>query len=232
MPITRGDLRTSIQRRIGDTSNSYGSPFYNDIIDSRTRTWGGKIAQLAPNYYLEHTNYTGRDDASDAAFEFYQFPSNYRTFIQLERQFGTGAGQIFQVLRIVNSEDQDRYKLYDVGLLSLPDSLTNYEQTVSVWDTNFRILPAPVNNSYEYRLKYIRSPVNAAADESNLDIPDEWQEVVILDSAIFILSQLGDASTAQMLQGLLGNEVKMLKDEYRRKSFPVQGLPYLDRMMF
>ena len=232
MSITRGDLRGMVQRRIGDSSgNFYGSTFYNDIIDSRVSTWAGKVAQLAPNYYLEQTGYDGVDDATDSTYEFYEFPDDYRTFVKLERQFGSGTGVIYQTLRTVNSEDQERYRLHSTGLLALSDSLTNYEQTVAVWDTRFRIVPAPVSNDYTYRLKYLRKPVAASADESLLDIPDEWGEVVVLDCCVFVLSQLGDP-VAQGLAELRDREYKLLRDEYRRKTMDTDGMPVMERMDF
>lgn len=221
MSITRGDMRTKIQRRIGDTS-FYTTALYNDIIDSRVRTWAGKIALLAPNYYIEHVNFTGVDDADDSDNQYYSFPAGYRSFIRLERRFGSGLGVVYQNVPVVNAEDQDRYHVSSYTLLALPDSLTNYEQTVSVRDTQFRLIPAPVNNNYLYRLVYLRSPVDAAADNTNLDIPDEWQEVIILDCAIYVLSTLGD-STVEGIKQLLTNEYKMLRDEYRRKTMDVKG---------
>src|SRR3990167_9936816 len=214
MSITRSDMRTRVQRRIGDSSgNFYGTALYNDIIETRAITCGGVIARLRPNYYITHTNYTGVDDAVDSAYEFYRFPTDFRSFIQLERILGSGAGSVYQPLRTVNSEDQDRYRLYNVALLTLPDSITNYEQTVSIWDSRFRVIPAPANNSYEFRLKYIRRPIALSSDETTLDIPDEWIEVVALDCAYFVLSQLGDTESAAMLRENLDREYKMMRDE-------------------
>ena len=233
MPVTLSTARTRAARRIGDSSqNFYTSALYNDIIEQRCISWAGLIARLCPHFYLEHTSFTGVDDAADANYEFYTFPSNYRTFVQLERQFGSGAGRVYQPLRVINSEDQDRFRLNDVGLLTLSDSLTNYEPTVSVWGNQLRIIPAPVNNSYEYRLKYLRRPVTLSADESTLDVPDEWVELIVLDTAYQVLSQLGDVDSARMLQGNLDREIKMMKDEFRRQSMNIEGGVYLDQMGF
>lgn len=233
MATTRSTIRTRIQRRLGDTNSTpfYATAFYNDIIDSRVQTWAGLVCRLAPNWYLEHTNFTGVDDAADSTNEFYNFPADYRAFVQLERQYGTGSGRVYQPLRIVNAEDQDRWRLYDVGLLSLPDSLTSYEQVVSIWGTQLRIVPAPSNNNYEYRLKYIRRPVALAADESNLDIPDEWMEVIVLDSAIYVMAQRGDPNAALLME-LRDREVKMLRDEHRRMNASSTGMPYMDQIAF
>lgn len=224
MPVTLSTARTRAQRRIGDSSgNFYGSALYNDIIEQRTITWAGVIARLCPHFYLEHASFTGVDDAADSAYEFYNFPSNYRAFVQLERVFGSGAGTVYQPIYVVNSEDQDRYKLSDVGYLTLADSITNYEQTVALWGNQFRLIPAPVNNSYEYRLKYLRRPVTLSADESTLDVPDEWVEVIVLDTAYQVLSQLGDRESAAMIRDNMDREVKMLKDEYRRQTMNIEG---------
>lgn len=228
MSITRGSMRSKIQLRIADTS-FYSTTFYNDIIDSRVLTWGGYIARLMPNYYIEQTSYTGRDDATDVNYEFYQVPEAFRAFIKLERQFGTGLGRMYQTLRLVNAEEQERYRLQNITLLALPDSLTNYEQTVSLWDDQFRVVPAPPNNSYIYFMKYIRKPIAASADESLLDIPDEWGEVIILDSAIHILSQIGDPMVSGLMP-LLQTEVKMLRDEFRRRIMMTEGIPQLGRL--
>ena len=71
MPVTRETARARAQRRIGDSSgNFYGSALYNDIIEQRTITWGGVVARLAPNFYIEHASFTGVDDAADANYEF------------------------------------------------------------------------------------------------------------------------------------------------------------------
>lgn len=231
MPITRSDLRTKIQRRIGDTHSTtfYSSAFYNDIIDSRVLSRSGLISRYVPNYYIKHTNYTGVDDATDSTYEFYQFPTDYRTFVKLERQYGTASNRIYQTIRLVNAEEQERYRLANHTLLALPDSLTNFEQCVSVWDNRFRLVPAPVNNSYEYQLKYLRRPVDASADESLLDIPDEWREVIILDCAIYILTQTGDP-LADRLRNLLQEELFNLKNEYSRKTMDIEGIPTLEIM--
>ena len=231
MPTNRSTLRTMVQRRIGDTSSTtfYSTAFYNDIIDSRVRTWSGVIAQLAPNYYIEMTTVTGVDDADVSDYEFYSFPSNYRSFIKLERRFGTGRGALYQSLRVVNAEDADRYRTSSRTLLALPDSLTNYEQVVSVQDTQFRITPSPVNNGYVYRLYYMRASVDAADDNSNLDIPDEWREVIVLDAAIYVLAQTGDPIVTQ-LTPLFDKEYAALKSEYRRKLVGIDGIPTLDQM--
>lgn len=233
MSLTRSAIRTKVQNRIGDASgNFYGNTLYNDLIESVTITLGGLCARLAPNYYLTHASYTGVDDATDSTYEQYSFASNHRAFVQLERIFGTGAGVVYQPLRVVSAEDQDRYRLHNISLLALPDSLTNYEQTVAVWGTTFRVIPAPVNNSYEYRLKYLRKPVTLSADESTLDIPDEWAELVVLDVCLRALSMLGDDSTLRLIRELRDQEWKMMRDEYRRRDANTNGAPMLDQMIF
>ena len=228
MSITRGNLRTQIQRRLGDTGTSQGytTAFYNDIIDSRMRTRGGLIARLSPNYYIEHLAITGVDDATDAEFEFYNFAANHRTFVRLERQFGSGNSSVYQTVPVVNAEEQDRYRIGNTTLLLLPDSFTNYELTVSVWDTQLRIVPAPQNNSYEFRLKYLRRPINSTDDSDNLDIPDEWQELIVLDSCVFIQSQLGDP-LGQGWKALRDEELNYMTKEYRRRLMDTDGIPPL-----
>ena len=232
MSYTRGTVRTMIQRRIGDSSgNFYGTTFYDDIIDEKAKTWGVKVATYVPNYYFEHDTITGVDDATDSSNEYYQMPSDFFKFISLERRFGSGSGIVYQSLREINAEDQDRYRLYDIALLTLPDSLTNYEQTVSIWDNRVRILPAPVTNSYVYQLKYVRRPIAASADESLIDLPDEWINCLVIDSAILVLSQLGDNSTVELLERQLQSEFKLVKDSYRR-NFGASGQTTMDRMTF
>ena len=231
MAISRGTMRTMIQRRIGDTASTsfYATAFYNDVIDSRILSYSGQINKFAPNYYAEQTAYTGVDDAADAAYEFYNFPTNYRAFVRFERRMGSTNRAPYEILRVVNFEDQDKYINSSRQLIALPDTNANYEQVVSVWGNQFRLIPAPVNNSYEYRLIYLRKPVAASDDNSSLDIPDEWGEVIALAAGIFIMTQQGDP-LANNLAALLKQELAMLKDEFPRQTMGVDGIPALESM--
>ena len=231
MSINRSTMRTMIQRRIADTTATtfYETAFYNDIIDSRTLSRAGMVDRYSPNYYMVQNTITGVDDATDSTNEFYQVPSDFRVFVSLERRYGTGLGTQYLKLRVINPEDQERYRLTSRVLLTLPDSITNYEQVVSLWNNRVRIVPAPVNNGYIYRLRYLRRPIAASADESNLDIPDEWGETVALDCAIFILTRTGDP-VADRLKVLRDEEIHLLSQEYRRRIMDVNPFPTMDQM--
>ncbi len=217
MATTRGQLRTKILLRIGDTSSSqfYTTPFLNDLIDERLLTRSGEFARYAPNYYLEHYQFTGRDDALDSTFEFYAVPADFRAFVKVERQYGTNPNSVYaliwRALRTINSEDEDRYRFLARTILTLPDSLTVYEQVCSMWDTKLRILPAPVDNSFVYRLKYLRRPITVSDDNQNLDIPDEWISAIVYDK-------------------LYASEVSIIDKEYRRRSTPTGGFYTLEEM--
>lgn len=231
MSITRGDMRTTVGRRLGDTSatTNYSTAHYNDIIDSRTKSLAGQMAKYAPNYYLEHTTYEGVDDAIDSAYEFYQVPNAFRTFIRLWRVYGTGSSRIFQTVPVVNAENQEEYSIARFTILTLPDSTANFEQTVSLWNTKIRIFPAPRNNSYVYRMAYLRQPIVSSADESLLDIPDEWGELLALECAIFIMTQTGDPLMSGLMT-LRNAEMKNIKDEYRRRMMDTDTFPALETM--
>lgn len=228
MAITRSTMRTQVRRRLGDEAASpqYSDAFVNDIIDSRVRTRAGIISRFAPNWYLEHTAITGVDDATDSNYEFYNFPANYRAFIKLERQLGSGSSAVYQNVPVVNAEEQDRYRISNRTVLLLPDSFTNYELTVSIWDNQLRIIPAPSDNSYEFRCKYVRRPTNATSDSDNLDIPDVWQEFIQLDCVVFIMGQLGDP-LAQNWRSLRDEEYVAMTKEFRRQIMDVDGMPPL-----
>lgn len=230
--ITRGSMRTRIRLRMGDTTTTpfYSTTLLNDVIDSRCLARASEISRLAPNFYLAHASYTGADDATDSTYEFYNFPSNFGTFVKLERQFGTGQNTVFQTMRKVNPEDQDRYRIGFNLVLLLPDSMQNFQQTVADWGSQFRLIPPPVNNSYLYRLRYLRQPIASSADESVLDIPREWEEVIALDSAIFCFMTAGDQTNAQGLTGLLSAEIASVHRTYRRHNMSVEGIGTLDQM--
>jgi hypothetical protein len=231
MSIQRSTVKASIKRRIGDIASTafYADAFYNDIIDSRTKTLAGLVAQLAPNYYLEFTSYTGVTDAIDADHEFYQLPTNFRAFSRLERKYGTGASAVYESVEMVNAEDGDIYAKRVVPVMYLPTSYNTGNRTCSLFGTKLRIYPAPVDTGEVYRLIYMRQPVATSDDNDLLDVPDEWQEVLILDCAVFILAQTNDP-TATTIAALLNKEVMTLKAEYRRRSMPTQGIPPLSHM--
>lgn len=228
MSTTREEARSKIQRRIGDIASStfYTTAFYNDIIDSRVLSIAGILARHMPNYYLEHYAFTGVDDAADSTYEFYSLPTNYKEFVKLERQHGTGNSALFETVPRVNAEEQDRYKVANRLILTLPDSLTNYEMTVSVWDTQVRLIPAPQNNSYEFRLKYLRRPTAATGDSSNLDMPDEYIELLVLESSVYILNQIGNPM-AQNFMLLRDQELFRIQKESGRKTLSIDGIPPL-----
>ena len=233
MTIALGDMRSMCQRRIADTAATsfYSSTLMNDFINGRVRTRSGMIERFNPNYYLEQSTITGVDDADDSSYEFYSVPSNFRHFVSLSRIFGTGTGRLYQPLRCVNAENQERYMLSSRTQLALPDTITNYEQVVSIWKTQIRIIPAPSSNSYSYRFKYLRKPANAVGDSTNLDIPDEWQELIALDVSIFALSTIGEnEALVKQLNMLRLEELKNMKDEYRRRSMGFDSIPTLDTM--
>lgn len=235
MSTTRGQLRSKVLLRIGDTSSSqfYTTLFLNDLIDERVLTRSGEFARYAPNYYLEHYQFTGRDDSLDSTYEFYAVPSDFRTFVKVERRYGTDPSSIYSLiwrsLRIINSEDEDRYRFLARTILTLPDSLTVYEQVVSMWDTKLRILPAPVDNSFVYRLKYLRRPVAAADDNTNIDIPDEWISAIVYDVCRFALTQTGDP-LMERFDKLYASEVSIIDKEYRRRQTPTGGFYTLEEM--
>lgn len=235
MSITRGTMRTEIRRRIADDGSTsfYSNALINDHIDSRMLTWSTVINRYAPNFYIAHQSYTGVDDALDADYEFYSYPSDFISFIKLERRFGSGNGVVWQRLLEINSEDQDKYRVSGVTLLTLPDSISNLQQTVSNWGSKFRLIPAPSNTSYLYRLKYLRRPTVAASDEAVLDIPDEWAEVIRLAVAIKVLTRSSDEASNPMIAGLkteLNEEVGILMNAHRRKSMNVEGIGPMESM--
>ena len=235
MSITRGTIQTQIRRRIADdgTSEFYSDTFINDIIDAVALTWSTVINRYDPNYYIAHQAYTGVTDATDANYEFYNYASDHTAFVKLERRHGTGAGTVYQTVKQVNEEDQDKYRIAGASLLTLPDSLTNIQQTVSNWGNRFRLIPAPTNTSYLYRLKYLRRPTASASDEALLDFPDEWAEVIRLACAIKILSRSSDAATNPMIQNLreeLNQEFGILRDSHRRKAMTIEGIGPLEQM--
>ena len=222
---TRSDLRTMVQRRIGDTSSTtfYTTAFYNDIIDSRVLNRAVDITRWAPSYYLNHLTVDGVDDATDSTNEFYSVGSNFRTFVQLERRFGTGNSAIYEKVPLVAAEDQDKFQ-YSANKLALaqPDSLTYGEHTVSLWDTRIRIIPAPRNNSYIFRLKYLRQPTTLSSDETVVDVPDEWIEIIVLDCVIYVMHQTGDP-LANNWEKLRDQELGMVSREYRRRVMWADG---------
>ncbi len=235
MSTTRGALRAKVLLRIGDTSSSqfYTTAFLNDLIDERLLTRSGEFARYSPNYYLEHYQFTGRDDALDSTYEFYAVPANFRAFVKVERRYGTNPASVYSLiwrsLRTINSEDEDRYRFLARTILTLPDSLTVYEQVVSMWDTKLRILPAPIDNTFIYRLKYLRRPVTATDDNDDLDIPDEWVSAIVYDVARFALTQTGDP-LMERFDKLYNSEVSIIDKEYRRRSTPTQGIMTLEEM--
>lgn len=231
MSITRGNMRSRIQRRIGDTAATtfYSTALYNDIIDARCQSWVEEIKRLTPNYYLAHQNYTGVDDAIDTLYEFYNWPADFGTFVKLERQFGTGQAVVYQEMRKVNPEDQDRYRIGFNLVLLLPDSMQNFQQTVADWGSKFRLIPPPQNNGYLYRLRYLQKYVAATADETVLNIPDEWQELITLDCASFVLQTSGDP-ISQDYAGRVEKEYALMKRTFRRHSMSIEGIGTMDRM--
>ena len=226
MSITRGDLKSKVQRRIGDTATTtfYATALYNDIIDTSVRTQASLIMRLNPNWYMESTTITGVDDATDVLFEVYDLPSNFRVFVRLERQHGTGTGITYQEVPCVNVEDQDIICASNYTLIAPSDSVVTAPQIVAVWATTLRIRPAPADNNYLYRLVYLRRPIDSTADNDYLDIPDEWQELIILDCAIKIMNTLGDPIAGNVMNDYL-REMKFLRDDYRRRSMNIGSVP-------
>lgn len=229
MSITRSALRTKVQLRLGDTNNVYGSTLYNDIINAVTSTKSGEIAKYNPNYYLEQDIITGVDDATDSTDEFYLLPSDFRTFVSLERRLGgaTDQGRAYEKLPLVNAEESDRYRLANQSLLMLSDTAINYEQVVSMWGSTIRIVPAPANNDYVYELKYLRKSTDASADETNLDIPDEWAELITLEVAFKVACTVGDPIAQSHIAPQIQMEWRNMRNEYNRRTLGYESMPCL-----
>lgn len=211
MAVTRTQMETKVRRRLADkTTRSDGTsitPFYpaadvqaaiNDALRERQPT----IIGHDKTFYASQTDYIGITDAvGSTSNEQYNLPSDFRDFIRLARK----DLQYYPTVRKVTREELDAcvyrngwlfandYQISERELCAILTGITSNART-----NRIRILPAPTATSQTYRLYYVRIPTEPSSDSHELDMPDEWAEVVALDTALYLASTVNDEVAARL----------------------------------
>lgn len=199
MAVTRTQMETKVRRRIGDkTTRSDGTsitPFHpaadvqaaiNDCLRERQPL----IITQDPTWYQSETNYIGITDAvASTDDEQYTLPTDFRAWIRLAR---TDLNYLPTVKKVERSELDMIYQ--QNGHLFAGDSQLSENELCAILTgmtsnarvNRLRIVPAPASTSYTYRLFYQRIPTEPSSDSHDLDMPDEWAEVIALDAALYL----------------------------------------------
>ncbi len=220
-------MTTKVRRRLADKTTrrdgtAITNPFYPDadiflaVADAIRERQTDIIAADRSWYRQQKTaDYVGITDAIAAsgpivANEQYDLPSDFKDFEKLVRSDLAG----YPVVRKVDHQVQEALRIRGAWLFAgfyavYPENVTPTYETCAVVTgmssnsrkNRLRILPAPAATSYTYRLWYQRQHTEATAGAHELDIPDEWQEVIALDTALYLC-----ATTNEKMAGLLAQQ--------------------------
>lgn len=218
MSVTQAAMTTKVRRRLADASTrrdgtSVTNPFHSDAtvqaaINDAVRERQSDIIAQDKTFYLTTAAFVGITDAVAATSnQQYNLPSDFKDWVKL----GRSDLPSYPTVKLVPHEFQDayRYRAWDffAGFYATyPENLSPSDETAAILTgvatgarTNrFRILPAPASTSYTYTLWYIRTPTEPSQTTYIVDIPDEWQEVVALDTALYLAAISNDESAGRL----------------------------------
>lgn len=140
-------------------------------LDDFIREHFFEIVKQVPRYYLESDEYSIAD-AEDEDNELYALPDDFYAVGNLRRGDLTDKPRLRYIgdhLDIQKFAQSSSYPFYD------PDPLVplNSGATWTLHDAeNFRIVPAPMTDSYTYEMKYYRKWEMAVQAADDIDVPD------------------------------------------------------------
>lgn len=211
MPVTRTQMETKVRRRIADkTTRRDGTsitPFHpaadvQAAINDSLRERQPQIISQDASFYVTETTYIGVTDAVVSTNdEQFNLPSNFKDFIRLCR---TDLTYLPTVKKVTREEADTIY--YAKGYLFANDVQLSENEVCAVLTgmtsnarTNrVRILPAPASTSFTYKLFYTRVPTEPSSDSHELDMPDEWAEVIALDAALYLANTVNAEIAARL----------------------------------
>jgi hypothetical protein len=205
-------METKVRRRIADkVTRSDGTsitPFHTatDVqaaINDCLRERQPQIHAQDPTWYQSEANYVGVTDAVVSTNgEQFALPADFKAFIRLARSDLT----YFPAVKKFERSELDMIYQQNGHLFSGDTQLSENEACAVLTGmvsnarvNRLRILPAPVATSYTYRLFYQRIPTEPSSDSHDLDMPDEWAEVIALDTALY-LAQTVNSETAPAIE--------------------------------
>lgn len=247
MSVTLTTMTTKVRRRLADKTTrrdgtSISNPFYPDAditaaVNDCVRERQPDIIAQDKTFYLRTpaADYIGITNAVAAsgliiANEQYELPTDFKDFVKLVRSDLPG----YPVVKKVKHDEQEALKISGAWLFygfyaTYPENVTPTHETCAVVSgvtsnakTNrLRILPAPASTSYTYRLWYQRQPTEVSSGTHEIDIPDEWQEVIALDAALYLVG-----TTNERVAGLLAQQrdlalANRAKEQGNRDAGPV-----------
>ena len=233
MAIALTAMATKVRARIGDkttrrdgtsiTTTFYSTTEVTNATNDAVRERSAWIAERDKTFYRSVKTYIGQTDAVSAAAgpplivvnEEYALPSDFRSLEKLVRDDLPNEPTV----KLVDLSSQEAYRWmagYFSGFYATyPESLSPSDETVAIVShatvTRFRILPAPASTAYLYKMWYQRYPTEGG---TNLDIPDEMQEIIALDTAILLCAGYND-EILPTLASQLELAVRARDDDYR-----------------
>jgi len=218
MPVTRSGMVSKIRLRLQDrstrrdgtaiTTPRFSDTDLNTVINDVIRDRQPLIAEMDKSWYRSTADYT-------ASGETYSLPSGFKQWEELRRSDLSS----YPIVPLIDYNEQDAAKYAYASLWSgfyavHPENIAPAGSSAALLSTTqFRILPAPTS-SMTYRLFYQRVPTEPTADSSNLDIPDNFQEVISLDAALYLASSV-DAEVAGRIERQLALAIDAREREYQ-----------------
>lgn len=204
MAITRSAMQEKVRRRLSDrstrpdgtsvTTPEHPSADIQTQINDTVRLRQSDILQHDPSFYKTRQTFTGQTDAVvGTSNEQYTLPTSpaFLSWVELRRTDLSN----YPLVPLVPYDEQDsrRFTGFFSGFYSAnPSALSPATESAALLTTlasnlivqRFRILPAPASTSYTYALWYMRKPVEPSDDAHNLDIPDDWQDLIAIEAAL------------------------------------------------
>jgi len=229
MPITKAAVLAKERNRLLDTVTTY---HYSDALLHELREASllfiqQAIMEVDADAYLTRRVYTAITDALDKGTagaadvnEFYPLPDDMLELRWIERADGSYHPKLWQCG--AGEQEMARFSALFRGQHSA-DKTSYYShpfvggyESISIHGDRFRVLPAPASTAHQFGVWYVRQVQAPEGTSEHLDIPDIWEEALILDTCIRAFELDGDPRL-QTFQQRLGMELAQAKDTQRRR---------------
>lgn len=208
MATPRSTIRTNVIARVGNSD--FSTDLINQFINDANREIINK--RIWPFMRNTETQAIVEDDSS----------------------FTLGAGvQRIETLRITLPEDKERditrFYLdpedFDRKYPDLDNEATGTPRDWTLIDNTVQIAPY-ADGSYTFTVRYFALPTNLDEDTDNIDIPDDWQELLVLGVMKRVREYNDEYAEANVISNMFD---EMLEDMLLRYYPEQQGRPIIMR---
>lgn len=203
MAYTLGALVTKVQQRVRDTN--YSSSEIKNYINDTQRDIFNEYRLLFMEATQNYTMTSGVSDITDGS----GLPSNYVQALDLlltttdsERHL------IYQDIRDIDNlyADADDTTAHPAGE---PKYWYNYAQVIKTF-------PVP-DDAYTLTLRYYKSPAELSSDDDVPEVPQEFEEILVVGAAYRVFQVKDNYDKAAILQNKYDELLQKLQFKYSRK---------------